>query len=181
VGVKNRGVVGPVLGSAVFFCVAPGLAAGVVPGAIAGWHIGPPFLGLDLFRVIGAALIIIGTAGLLDSTARFALLGRGTPAPFAPPANLVVSGLYRYVRNPMYVAIVAAIFGQALLFGSMLVLGYAGVVWCVFHLFVTKCEEPVLLLQFGESYGLYQAGVRRWLPRIKPWSPIEGGGHGARP
>jgi len=181
VGVKNRGVVGPVLGSAVFFCVAPGLAAGVVPGAIAGWHIGPPFLGLDLFRVIGAALIIIGTAGLLDSTARFALLGRGTPAPFAPPANLVVSGLYRYVRNPMYVAIVAAIFGQALLFGSMLVLGYAGVVWYVFHLFVTKCEEPVLLLQFGESYGLYQAGVRRWLPRIKPWSPIEGGGHGARP
>ncbi len=170
VGEKNHGVLAPLLGSAIFFCVAPGLVAGVGPGAIAGWQIGPPFMGLGVFRVIGVMLIIIGAAGLLDSTARFALQGRGTPAPFAPPATLVVSGLYRHVRNPMYVAIVAAILGQALLFGSMEALGYAGVVWCIFHLFVIKCEEPALRGQFGDRYDSYQAAVRRWWPRVKPWN-----------
>ena len=162
------------LGSAIFFCVAPGLVAGVGPGAIAGWQIGPPFLGLCFFRVIGVILIIIGAAGLLDSMARFALKGRGTPAPFAPPATLVISGLYRYVRNPMYVAIVAAILGQALLFGNIAVLGYSVVVWCLFHLFIIKVEEPTLRSQFGESYSAYQSGVRRWWPRIKAWSRAEG-------
>jgi len=174
VGEKNQGVVRALLGSAIFFCVAPGLVAGVIPGAIAGWQIGTPLLRLDFFRIIGVILIIIGAAGLLDSMARFAFRGRGTPAPFAPPANLVVSGLYRYVRNPMYVSIVAAILGQALLFGNIPVLGYAVVVWCLFHLFVIKVEEPTLRSQFGESYSAYQSGVRRWWPRIKPWSRAEG-------
>ncbi len=180
-GEKNHGVLGSLLGSAIFFCVAPGLVAGVGPGAIADWQIGPSFLGFGFFRVIGVMLIIIGAAGLLESIARFAVKGRGTPAPFASPSTLVVSGLYRYVRNPMYVAIVAAILGQALLFGSIRVLGYMGVVWCLFHLFVVKCEEPMLRRQFGDSYSAYQAGVRRWWPRVKPWSPAEGGGQGQTP
>jgi protein-S-isoprenylcysteine O-methyltransferase Ste14 len=146
---KNHGVLGPLLGSAIFFCVAPGVVAGVVPGLLAGWQVGPSLLGLGLFRLVGVLLITIGAAGLLDSFARFALQGRGTPAPVAPTATLVVSGLYRYVRNPMYLAVVAAILGQALLFGSTWVLGYAGIVWCLFHLFVVAYEEPTLRGQFG--------------------------------
>jgi protein-S-isoprenylcysteine O-methyltransferase Ste14 len=170
---KKHRVVAPVLGSAVFFCLAPGLAAGVVPGALAAWQIGPPFLGLPVLRVVGVILIIITAASLLDSFARFALEGHGTPAPVAPPVILVVSGQYRYVRNPIYIAVVASIVGQALLFGSTLVLGYSAILWCIFHLLVVKYEEPTLRRQFGDSYGAYQAGVRRWWPRVKPWSPAE--------
>jgi protein-S-isoprenylcysteine O-methyltransferase Ste14 len=174
VGEKNQDVLYALLGSAIFFCMAPGLVAGVGPGAIAGWQIGPPFLGFGFLPVIGVILIVVGAAGLLDSTARFALKGRGTPAPFAPTETLVVTGLYRYMRNPMYVAIVTAILGQALLFGNIQVLGYAAVVWCLFHLFVIKVEEPTLRSKFGESYIAYQSSVRRWCPRIKPWSREEG-------
>ena len=169
-------VLDALLGSVIFFCVAPAFVAGVIPGAIAGWQIGPLFLGIGPLRVIGIILIIAGAVGLLDSMARFALQGRGTPAPFAPPVTLVISGLYRYVRNPMYVAMVAAILGQALLFGNIQVLGYGGVVWCLFNLFVIKVEEPTLRSQFGESYSAYQSGVRRWWPRIKLWSRAEGVG-----
>jgi protein-S-isoprenylcysteine O-methyltransferase Ste14 len=175
-GEKKHGVLAPLLGSAVFLCVAPGIVAGIVPGALAGWQIGPSFLGPGVFRVVGVLLITIGGAGLLDSFARFALQGRGTPALVAPPAILVVSGLYQYVRNPMYMAVVATILGQALLFGSTWVLGYAGIVWCLFHLLVVGYEVPALRWQFGESYGAYQAGVRRWWPRVKPWSLAEAGG-----
>ncbi len=165
----------PLLGTAIFFCVAPGVVAGIIPGEIAGWQIGPPFLGLGILRLVGVLLIIIGAACLLDSFARFAIQGRGTPAPVAPPAILVVSGLYRYVRNPMYIAVVMTILGQALLFGSLGVLVFTGVVWCLFHLLVIAYEEPTLRGQFGESYSAYQAGVRRWRPRVKPWSPAEAG------
>jgi protein-S-isoprenylcysteine O-methyltransferase Ste14 len=166
-----RGRLGPVLGSAVFFCLAPGVVAGFVPGALARWHIQAAFLGLGAFRVVGGVLIVAGGLSLLDCFARFAFQGRGTPAPIAPTATLIVSGQYRYVRNPMYVAVVAAILGQALLFGSTRVLGYAGLVWCAFHLFVLAYEEPTLDRQFGRAYSAYQAGVRRWWPRVTPWSP----------
>jgi protein-S-isoprenylcysteine O-methyltransferase Ste14 len=155
----------------VFFCLAPGLVAGVVPGALAGWHIRPAVLDLGAVRVVGVVLMVAGGLALLDCFARFAFEGRGTPAPVAPTATLVMSGQYRYVRNPMYVAVVAAILGQALLFGSTRVLGYAAVVWCAFHVFVVAYEEPALHRRFGEAYARYQAGVRRWWPRATPWSP----------
>lgn len=168
---NTRGVVASLLGSALFFCIAPGIVAGVIPGVLAGWHVGPPFLSIAALRVVGAVLVAVAAVGLLDCFARFALQGRGTPAPVAPTSSLVVSGQYRYVRNPMYVAVVGAIVGQALVFGSPRVLGYAGVVWCVVHLFVVGYEEPTLRRQFGESYRAYQAGVRRWWPRATPWRP----------
>ena len=98
-----------VLGSAVFFVVAPCTLAGLVPWSITGWQLRPPFLGLELTRGIGAIMILAGVPGLVDAFARFALQGLGTPAPIAPPRNLVVTGLYRYVRNPIYVAVVAII------------------------------------------------------------------------
>src|SRR6185503_8178483 len=98
-----------VLGSAVFFVVAPCTLAGFVPWSMTGWQLQPPLLGLELTRGLGAILILAGVLGLVDAFARFALQGLGTPAPIAPPRNLVVTGLYRYVRNPIFVAVVAII------------------------------------------------------------------------
>ncbi len=167
---KRQGVLAPLLGSALFFCVAPGVVAGIVNGALAGWRIGPAFFGLTFLRLVGAVLLAAGAVSLLDCFARFALQGHGTPAPVAPTASLVVTGQYRYLRNPMYLAVVTAILGQALLFGSARVLGYACVVGVLFHLFVIGYEEPTLRRQFGESYRRYQAAVRRWRPRLTPWS-----------
>src|ERR1700724_1113316 len=153
-----------VLGSAVFFVVAPFTLAGLVPWSIPGGQLRPPFLGLELTRGIGAIMILAGVPGLVDAFARFALQGLGTPAPIAPPKHLVVTGLYRYVRNPMYVAVVSLIFGQGLLFGSVGVLEYGMVVWLGFHIFVLAYEEPTLRAKFGDEYKEFCANVRRWLP-----------------
>src|SRR3954469_15313670 len=101
-----------VLGSAVFFVVAPCTLAGLVPWSITGWQLQPPFLGLELTRGLGAIMILAGVPRLVAAFARFAVRGRGAPAPIAPPRNLVVTGLYRYVRNPIYIAVVAVILGQ---------------------------------------------------------------------
>src|SRR6478736_3845524 len=113
-----------ILGSGVFLVIAPGTLAVYVPWTLSGWHMAPPLLGFFPFRVIGGLLIALGLPVLLDSFARFAIQGLGTPAPIAPPQHLVVTGLYRYVRNPMYVAVTSLIFGQGLLFGSVQVLQY---------------------------------------------------------
>jgi protein-S-isoprenylcysteine O-methyltransferase Ste14 len=86
-----------------------------------------------------------------------------------PTRRLVVSGLYRWVRNPMYVAVVAAVIGQALILGSAALLGYAGVLWLGFHLFVIGVEEPMLRRDFAEEYAAFCAAVPRWLPRLRPW------------
>src|SRR3954465_11866169 len=104
-----------VLGSAVFFVVAPCTLAGLIPWSITGWQLQPPFLGLELTRGLGAIMIVAGVTGLVDAFPRFALQGLGTPPPIAPTRHLVVTGLYRHVRNPIYVAVVAIILGQALL------------------------------------------------------------------
>ena len=105
-----------VLGSALFFAVAPSSVAGLVPWWITHWEFRPPFFDLEATRAVGILLIVAGLPGLVNSFARFALQGLGTPAPIAPTQNLVVTGLYRYVRNPIYVALVAVILGQAALF-----------------------------------------------------------------
>src|SRR5437762_5606252 len=116
-----------VLGSALFFAVAPSSVAGLVPWWITHWEFRPPFFDLDATPAVGILLIVAGLPGLVDSFARFALQGLGTPAPIAPTQNLVVTGLYRYVRNPIYVALVAVILGQAVLFGDQRLLGYTPV------------------------------------------------------
>src|SRR4029077_9269350 len=111
----NRAVA--ILGSAIFLVIAPGTVAVLIPRWICRWQMAPPLLGFAPFRVLGVLLICAGVPVLLDSFARFAIKGLGTPAPVAPPKHLVVSGLYRHVRNPMYVAVVLLIVGQGLLFG----------------------------------------------------------------
>src|SRR5262249_17098160 len=106
-----------VLGSALFFVIAPLVLAGFVPWWVTQWEFRPAFFGFDLTRILGGVLILVGVPGFVDSFARFARGGRGPPPPIAPPQKLVVTGLYRYVRNPIYIGVVAVIFGQALLFG----------------------------------------------------------------
>src|SRR3954470_14183999 len=118
------------LGSAVFFLVAPCVVAGLVPWLITDWEVGDAWLPM---QVIGGALVVAGVAALVYSFTRFVTEGRGTPAPVAPTEQLVVGGLYRYVRNPMYVALLSAIAGQALLFSCWgLALYAAGVFAAVF-------------------------------------------------
>lgn len=159
-----------VLGSALFLVIAPGTAALYVPWLLSRWHVAPALLGFTPFRWIGIVLILAGLPVLLDSFARFALEGLGTPAPIAPPQHLVVTGWYRYVRNPMYVSVLAIMVGQGLLFGRDSVLYWALVCWVSFHLFVVVYEEPHLRRTFGSEYETYRAAVPRWIPRLHPWT-----------
>src|SRR5689334_18548052 len=156
------------LGSAVFLVIAPGTLAVYIPWAICRWHMAPPLLGISALRVLGVLMIAAGLPILLDSFARFAVQGLGTPAPIAPPQRLVVTGVYRYVRNPMYVAVTSLIFGQGLFLGSMALLEYGLVVWPGFFAFVLLYEEPTLRGKFGKEYEDYCARVPRWIPRF--WS-----------
>src|SRR5580704_8970034 len=125
-----------VIGSAVFLIIAPGFVAGLAPWWITHWQVEAPFFGLQLLRWVGALFIALGAIGLFDSFVRFALQGLGTPAPVFPTRHLVVSGLYRYVRNPMYVAVVVTILGQGFILGNIRLLEYGAVVWLPAHLFV---------------------------------------------
>ena len=161
--------VSAVLGSALFFLVAPCVLAGLIPWSMTRWEFGPAFFGLEGARSVGVLLILVGLPGLVDSFARFALQGLGTPAPVAPTKNLVVTGLYRYVRNPIYVGVAAVIFGQALLFGDWRLLWYAALLWLFFHVFVLVYEEPTLEQTFGAQYEDFRANVPRWVPRLTPW------------
>ena len=114
-------------------------------------------------------LILAGVPGLVDSFARFALQGLGTPAPVAPPQKLVVTGLYRHVRNPMYVSVLAAVLGQAFLLGDARLIAYVALFWLACHLYVVAYEEPTLTRTFGAEYEAFRANVPRWLPRVAPW------------
>lgn len=129
----------------------------------------PPLLGVRAARWVGCAVIVGCAVAVADCFGRFALEGLGTPAPVVPTKRLVVTGLYRYVRNPMYIAVVAAIMGQALLFGSLILLGYAALVWLLFVAFVVLYEEPSLQGRFGREYDDYRTNVPRWWPKLTPW------------
>lgn len=158
-----------VLGTAIFLVVAPGTVAGLVPWWISRWRIQSPVWAFTGLRAIGILLAAAGLGLLLDSFARFAFVGLGTPAPVWPTRHLVVVGLYRYVRNPMYLAVVSLIVGQALLLGDLRVLLYGGLVWLCSHGFVLGYEEPTLRKSFGAEYGRFCANVPRWIPRARPW------------
>jgi protein-S-isoprenylcysteine O-methyltransferase Ste14 len=162
------------LGSAIFFCVAPGTVAGYVPWRIGGWRVRAPifrasFVGFAALRVLGVALMAVGTVILIEAFVRFALQGIGTPAPIFPTKRLVVMGSYRFVRNPMYVAVVLLILGQGLFFGDIRVLAYGLCAWLVTHLFVLIYEEPTLRRSFPVDYAVFSVHVPRWIPRLAPW------------
>jgi protein-S-isoprenylcysteine O-methyltransferase Ste14 len=154
------------VGTTVFLFVAPGIVAGLVPWWLTGWVAGPTNLALV---AAGWLLVVVGAAALLASFARFAVEGRGTPAPVAPTDALVVGGLYRYVRNPMYLAVVAVILGQALILARPVLLVYAALVLATTAAFVRVYEEPTLAERYGAEYDAYRAAVRGWWPRLHPW------------
>jgi protein-S-isoprenylcysteine O-methyltransferase Ste14 len=162
------------LGSLIFLAVAPGTVAGLVPWWLTGWAVGdaPQQVAAPL-RGVGAVLVLVGAAALLHAFGRFVLEGLGTPAPVAPPERLVIGGLYRYVRNPMYVAVLMAIVGQALLLVQPVLLVYAVVVGLAMASFVYGYEEPTLSERFGAEYDAYRRAVPAWWPRLRPWHPAQ--------
>jgi protein-S-isoprenylcysteine O-methyltransferase Ste14 len=161
------------LGSLAFLVLAPGIVAGLIPWWLTGWdaHSFPWPL-----RIVGFALILAGIAALLHAFVRFVVEGLGTPAPVAPTEHLVVGGLYRYVRNPMYLAVGAIIVGQALLLGRPVLLVYAAIFAAAVAAFVHWYEEPTLSRTFGEEYEEYKRAVPGWWPRATQWRPRRGDG-----
>lgn len=131
---------------------------------------GQAFAGSMAARILGVLLIAAGTPLLLDSFARFALKGLGTPSPVFPTKHLVVSGLYRYVRNPMYIGVAAVIFGQGLWFRDSRIVEYGVFVLLAFHAFVLLYEEPTLRGTFGEEYVEFCRNVPRWIAHLRPWN-----------
>lgn len=153
------------------FALMPATVAGAVPWLLTRWEVASPVPGGAPAQIAGALLIGAGAAVIANSFVHFAVEGIGTPAPFAPPKRLVVGGLYRYVRNPMYVSVAAAVAGQGLLLGQpklfvALAIGAVPVV-----AFVRLYEEPTLAGKFGAEYEEYRRNVPRWLPRLTPWRP----------
>jgi protein-S-isoprenylcysteine O-methyltransferase Ste14 len=144
----------------------PGFFAGFVP---------LQFFGLARVQVsltnplqlAGLVAVALGTALLLTCIWEFARSGRGTLSPVDPPKDLVVRGLYRYVRNPMYLSVTLVVLGETLLAGSRWLLVYWAIWFVGVNLFVMGYEEPTLRRRFGESYERYTRDVRRWLPRFR--------------
>ena len=143
---------------------APGVVAGLVPWWLTGWQMGAPFPAP--VQVGGAVLAAAGVIALLAAFAQFAFQGRGTPAPAAPTEELVVRGLYRYVRNPMYLAVLAVITGQVLSLSRPVLLVYAAAVAAVCIAFVYGYEQPTLSRRYGAEYQAYLRAVPGWCPRL---------------
>jgi protein-S-isoprenylcysteine O-methyltransferase Ste14 len=160
-----RGRLRAAIGSLVFLVVAPGVVAGAIPYGLTGWDSADPPTALV---VLGGALAAAGGAVLLHAFARFVVEGIGTPAPVAPTEHLVIGGAYRFVRNPMYLAVGSVIAGQALLLGRPVLFGWLAVFAAAVASFVHLYEEPTLAARYGEEYDAYRATVPRWVPLRKP-------------
>lgn len=156
------------LGSVVFLVVVPGFVAGLVPWWLTRWRSAGNVP--EPLSVAGVLLVAAGGLVLLHAFARFVVEGLGTPAPIAPTRQLVVGGLYRYVRNPMYLAVAATILGQAMMLGRPVLLPYVLLFAVVVVAFVRLYEEPTLGRQFGAEYDAYRRAVPGWWPRGQPWS-----------
>ncbi|TPM27528.1 isoprenylcysteine carboxylmethyltransferase family protein [Mesorhizobium sp. B2-3-5] len=157
-----------IAGSGIFLIAAPGVVAGLIPWLLSDrW--GLPLSAVPGFLPAGGVLIVAAAGVLLHAFARFALEGLGTPAPVAPTERLVIGGIYRHVRNPMYVAVLSIILGQALLFSSWTLLAYGVVAGATMITFVKLYEEPTLASRYGAEYATYRRNVPGWLPRLTPW------------
>jgi len=152
------------LRTALFTLLIPGTVLVLLPAALVATDLGPT-LHLGPARWVGVLPLAPGLGMMLYCFVEFIRRGRGTPAPYDPPRELVVTGLYRYVRNPQYVGALLVVIGEALLTEAVILLGYAGVLAITYHLFVRYYEEPTLGRLFGEAYSRYCEAVPRWLPR----------------
>lgn len=153
----------------VFLALGPGIVAGLIPWWLTGWRVEHSFLDWPPLRILGVVVLVAGVAVLLEAFARFVVEGLGTPAPVAPTQQVVVGGLYSYVRNPMYLAVAATILGQALVLGQPILLLYTAAFGVVVGAFVHWYEEPTLRRQFGQEYETYLRAVPGWWPRRKRW------------
>jgi protein-S-isoprenylcysteine O-methyltransferase Ste14 len=154
------------IGSLLFFGIAPGVVAGLMPWLLTDWEVRGS-AGLSVAGIVGLVMIAAGGGALVGAFVRFVVEGLGTPAPVAPTKHLVVGGLYRYVRNPMYTAVVGTILGQALLLNQPVLWGYAALVGAAVATFVHLYEEPTLSRRYGAEYDAYRKAVPRWLPRLR--------------
>ena len=164
--------------------VAWGVALGgtfacLLPYLLGDWHFHRPLPYWAIAQAAGGLLICVGLVPVVQSFIEFIRVN-GTPVPVASPPRLVVSGFYRYVRNPIYVGFLAILIGEALLFGSRGLLGYTAVAWCIGAAAVRFYEEPVLARKFGAEYQAYRRAVAAWIPRLHPWTPSELAGPTAR-
>ena len=148
--------------------VAPGTFAGLGPWLITHWEI--PGSSPPLRVGLGVVLIVLGLIPPIHAFTQFVKAG-GTPIPIAPTQRLVVTGFNRLVRNPMYVGLLIAILGQALLFDSPWLVLYAVIGWIVTASFVHWYEEPTLVRRYGKQYEEYRRNVPAWTPRLTPWNP----------
>jgi protein-S-isoprenylcysteine O-methyltransferase Ste14 len=152
------------LRTVLFTILVPGTELVLLPLAVVLLGLGP-HLELGPARYAGLVPLLAGLVMILRCFADFVRGGRGTPAPYDPPRELVVAGLYRHVRNPQYVGVVLVVVGEALLTGRVVLFGYAALLAIGYHLFVRYYEEPTLGRLFGEPYARYREAVPRWLPR----------------
>ncbi|RVB73346.1 MAG: isoprenylcysteine carboxylmethyltransferase family protein [Mesorhizobium sp.] len=157
-----------IAGSALFFIAAPGVVAGLLPWLLTDRY-RLPWSTLPGLVPVGWVLIVVAAALLLHAFARFAFEGLGTPAPVAPTEQLVIGGIYRHVRNPIYLAVLSIILGQALLFSSWTLIAYAAIAAIAMVSFVKLYEEPTLARRYGADYEAYRHAVPGWLPRLTPW------------
>jgi protein-S-isoprenylcysteine O-methyltransferase Ste14 len=156
------------IASAAFFVVAPGTVVGLIPWLITRWEIAESTPVWQI--IVGVVVIAVGVIPPAHAFAQFVKAG-GTPMPIAPTQRLVVTGFNRYVRNPMYLGLLVAIAGQAVLFSSIWLLVYAAVWWLVTASFVRWYEEPTLVREYGGEYEAYRRNVHAWFPRWSPWTP----------
>jgi protein-S-isoprenylcysteine O-methyltransferase Ste14 len=147
-----------------FTLVVPGTTLALVPYWILASGVAGR-LSLGAFRWLGLLPLLAGIAGLASCYTAFAVVGSGTPSPLDPPKTLVGGGLYRFLRNPIYVSAVLVLVGEALLWEAPALVLYAGLFWIASHLFVIGYEEPTLHRRFGPSYEAYCGAVPRWMPR----------------
>jgi protein-S-isoprenylcysteine O-methyltransferase Ste14 len=160
---------------AIFFVLLlPGSVAGYIPFGILRSENRLRIPDLGPSSISAAILVVVGVMVLLRCVWDFFATGKGTLAPIDPPRVLVVGGLYRFTRNPMYNGVLAVIVGEAWLFGSVSLIKYALLVLVLFHLFVVLYEEPTLTSQFGESYRVYRRAVPRWGFRTRPFQGSTG-------
>lgn len=155
------------LRSIFFTFLLPGTVTVVIPYQIISTRGAGDFSVYQPLRYLGVPFIVTGAAGLLWCIWQFFAEGRGTLAPVDPPKHLVVRGLYRYVRNPMYVSVITILIGEAIFFLSAGVLIEAGIFMALAHLFVAFYEEPALRRQFGDGYERYARTVGRWIPGFR--------------
>jgi len=150
----------------IFALVAPGTVAVLVPYLLLVFDAASCPYSSGPLGYIGVLLLALGSIVYTKCLWDFAVTGRGTPAPIDPPKNLVVRGLYRYVRNPMYIGSVMVLLGEAIFFQARILFGYSVLVFVAFCLLVLLYEEPTLLRLFGDSYRQYCRTVPRWSPKM---------------